>query len=89
MVQDMPGFALELQGYDFVDARAEVILFIESDANEREPVRLVKRQVGKWTWFDVDAWFQRTRQWATLEAVANHVRALEMARSRSWGEPHE
>ncbi|HKR42531.1 MAG TPA: hypothetical protein VJU59_23150 [Paraburkholderia sp.] len=85
----MPTFALALQSYDFIDTHAEVILFIESEENRLESVRVVKRQVGKWVWFDVDAWHQRTRQWGTVEAVADLGRALEIARSRSWMEPYQ
>ncbi|MBB2984742.1 hypothetical protein FHX57_007590 [Paraburkholderia tropica] len=80
----MPPFALALQKDSFANAKAKVILLIESDSPGVETTRVVKRQVGDWAWFDIDVWQPRAKRWFTRRGVPERRRAFEIARLRAW-----
>ncbi|MEQ0777430.1 hypothetical protein ABLT15_34465 [Paraburkholderia tropica] len=82
----MPAFALALQKDNFANAKAKVVLLIESDTPGVETTRVVKREVGDWTWFDIDAWQSDSERWLTRRGVPERRRAIEIARLRAWVE---
>lgn len=85
----MPPFALVLQKDSFANSKAKVILLIESETPGLETTRVVRRQVGDWTWFDIDAWQSTSKRWLTRRGVPERRRAFEIARLRVWLENEE
>ncbi|SEK15200.1 hypothetical protein SAMN05216550_13513 [Paraburkholderia tropica] len=85
----MPPFALSVQKDNFANAKARVMLLVESETPGVETTRVVKRQVGDWTWFDIDAWHSTSKRWLTRRGVPERRRAFEIARLRAWLESED